>query len=92
MVAVGRPRLIVDVTLATRLIGRGHHDRAAAMVVGVSVMTMRRFRRRLIGARRGGRPRSTEPGMAPPRSRPQLEPVRDEGGRVIGHRLGLIAA
>lgn len=90
---MGRPRLIVDLALAVRLIGRGQTDRAAAQPLGVSPWTVGRFRRGLpFGRRRAGRPRKDEPDTVPPRSRASLVPVRDEQGRVIGHRLGAIAA
>lgn len=89
---MGRPRAIVDVALAVRLVGRGHTDRAAARVLGVSPWTVRLFRRGLAVRHGGGRPRSGEPDLTPPRSRPLLVPVRDEGGRLLGFRIGPIAA
>ena len=89
---MGRPRSIVDVALAVRLVGRGYTDRAAARVIGVSPWTMRLFRRTLSVRHVGGRPRSGEPDLTPPRSRPALVAVRDEGGRLLGHRIAPIAA
>jgi hypothetical protein len=90
---VGRPRSIVDIALAVRLVGRGHTDRAAARKLGVSPWTVGRFRRLLpFGLRRGGRPRKDDPDIAPARGRASLVPVRDADGRVIGHRLGAVAA